>query len=125
MGTTRVAFVSSGESSFIARDRAILQSAFVLHDVPWRGKRSLLPLASAVARSDVTFSWFALDHAFAACRIARALRRKSVVVVGGVDAANRPDLGYGVFLNPRMGRRTRFAIAESDCVLIVDDKQRD
>ncbi|HVG36761.1 MAG TPA: glycosyltransferase family 4 protein [Thermoplasmata archaeon] len=124
MGTTRVAFVSSGESPFIERDRAILRSAFVVHNVSWRGKRSLVPLASAVARSDVTFSWFALDHAYAACRIARVLRRKSLVVVGGVDAANRSDLSYGVFLKPRMARRTRYAIAESDRVLIVDDNLR-
>lgn len=91
----------------------------------WRGKRSIGPLAWAIARSDVALSWFALDHAWAACRLARILKRRSAVIVGGIDAANRPDFDYGVFLNPAMARRTRYALARSDRVLVVDSFLRD
>lgn len=121
----RVAFVASVNSTFVQRDRQILGEAFVVRNVLWRGKRSILPLLWAVLRSDVTFSWFALDHAYGACRLARILRRKSVVVVGGVDAAKMPELGYGAHLEERVAARSRFALAHSDRVLVVDDALRE
>ncbi|HYY49062.1 MAG TPA: glycosyltransferase [Thermoplasmata archaeon] len=120
-----IAFVASGNWSFVQRDREILEKTFLVRDVQWRGKRSILPLALAVLRSDLTFSWFALDHAYAACRLARTLGKRSIVVVGGVDAANRADLQYGVHLNAKMGPRSRYALAHSDIVLVVDDFLRD
>ncbi len=121
----RVAFVASADSTFVQRDRQILGEAFLVHNVAWRGKRSILPLLWAVLRSDVTFSWFALDHAYGACRLARILGKKSVVVVGGVDAAKVPELGYGAHLVQGVAARSRFALAHSDRVLVVDDSLRE
>ncbi len=118
----RVAFIGPDfTSGFVRADEAILNRHFRTRRVEWKGKRSIPALALAVLRSDVTYSWFALDHAYAACRLARVFRKKSVVVVGGVDAANRPDLGYGAFLNPIVAKRTRYAVSQSDRVLVVED----
>jgi len=122
--TVRVALVYNADSTFVQRDRSILREAFDVRDVHWRGKRSIPQLASAVLRSDVTFSWFALDHAYGACRLARLFGRRTIVVVGGVDAARRADLNYGVHLDPRMGPRSRYALLHTDRVLVVDDSLR-
>src|SRR2546425_1393741 len=121
----RVAFVASGDSTFVQRDRSMLQDAFRVRNVEWNGKRSIPHLAWAVLRSDVTFAWFALDHAYGACRLARLFGRKSIVVVGGVDVARVPELGYGAHLDPRMGSRSRYALAHSDRVLVVHDSLRE
>jgi glycosyltransferase involved in cell wall biosynthesis len=47
------------------------------------------------------------------------------VVVGGVDAAKVPEMGYGAHINPRVASRSRYALARSDRVLLVDDSLRD
>ncbi|HYT00871.1 MAG TPA: glycosyltransferase family 4 protein [Thermoplasmata archaeon] len=125
MRPPRIAFVSSTKSSFIEIDRTFLADNYPLRSVLWRGKRSIPALISAIARCDVVFAWFALDHAYGACRVARTFGRKSVVVVGGVDAARRPDLGYGVYLQPRQAARSRYAVLHADRVLVVDDFLRE
>jgi len=121
---TRVALIAREEASFIRTDRALLADRFSLRFVRWRGKRSIPRLAWAIARSDVAFSWFAEDHAYGACRLARLLRKKSIVFVGGGDAAKRPDLGYGIYLDPTRAERSRYAVMHSDLVLVVDEYLR-
>ena len=121
----RVAFVASGDRTFVQRDREMLAETFQVRNVRWKGKRSLLSLAWAVLRSDVAFSWFALDHAYVASRFARLLGKKSVVVVGGVDAARMPELGYGVYFKPAMAARARHVLAHADRVIVVDDSLRE
>ena len=122
---TRIVLVASSRPSFVETDRQILSADFEVRSITWRGKRSIPRLAFAIVRSDLAFSWFALDHAYAACRLARAFRKKSLVVVGGIDAAKRADLEYGVHLNPTMGARSVYTIAHTDRVLVVDDSLRE
>src|SRR5438876_10525628 len=91
----RIAFVASSDSTFIQRDRELLRRFAAVRDVSWTGIRSIPRLAWAVIRSDAAFAWFALDHAYGACRLARLCRRKSLVVTGGVAGAPVPGRGYG------------------------------
>ncbi len=121
MNRRRIAFVFSTDSSFVEIDRRLLSHTYTVRPVHWRGKRSIPSLVGAVARSDLVFAWFALDHAYGACRLARLFGRKSVVVVGGVDAAKVPELEYGVHLHPKQAARSRYALARADRVLVVDD----
>ena len=125
MKRLRIAFVASLDSTFIQRDRELLQRFAAVRDVRWTGIRSIPRLAWAVMRSDAAFAWFALDHAYGACRLARLFRRKSFVVVGGVDVANVPELGYGAHIDPRTAARSRYALLHSDRILVVDDSLRE
>ena len=95
-----------------------------MRDVPCKGKRAIPRNVSAVLRSDVAYCWFALDHAYGACRVARLVGKRCIVVVGGLDAAKRPDLNYGALLDPGMSRRTRYTLSHADRVLLVDDNLR-
>ncbi len=124
MRRLRVAFVASNESTFIRRDREMLAKSFEVRNVRWSGIHSIPSLAWAVLRSDATFSWFALDHAYGACRLARIFGRKSLVVVGGVDVARVAEISYGAHLNPKVSRRSRYALDHSDRVLLVDESLR-
>ncbi len=125
MKRLRVAFVASSDSTFIRRDRDILRSFADVEDVPWNGIHSIPRLAWAVLRSNVVFSWFALDHAYGAVRLARLFRRKSLVVVGGIDVAKVPEMAYGAYLEPKVAVRSHFALAHADRVLVVDDSLRE
>ena len=72
--------------------------------VMWDGLHKIPSMAYHVLRSDVAFSWFALDHAYVACRLASLLARTSAVVVGGIDASKVPEPGYGVHLDSFNGQ---------------------
>jgi len=121
----RIAFVASSDSTFIQRDRELLRRFAAVRDVSWTGIRSIPRLAWAVMRSDAAFAWFALDHAYGACRLARLFRRKSFVVIGGVDVANVPGLGYGAYIDPKTAARSRYVLLHADRILVVDDSLRE
>ncbi len=69
--------------------------------------------------ADVTFSWFAWDHAAWATRFSRIFGRKSIVVVGGFDVVKMPEISYGNLLIPRSAARTLYAIRHADQVIAV------
>ena len=92
----RILFVHNRRASFIELDRELLAERWALES--WYQTRPLpnLPaLARAVRRCDLVFGWWANWHTFWALALAAALRRPSVLVVGGFDTANLPEIGYG------------------------------
>ena len=46
-------------------------------------------------RADLVFGWFASWHTFLPVTLAWLLRKPSVMIIGGFDTANMPDIGYG------------------------------
>jgi glycosyltransferase involved in cell wall biosynthesis len=93
---TRVLYVHSRKASFIAIDRAILAERHDVEDLYQPGR--LPPLARVVRgvlRADLVLGWFASWHTFLPITLAWLLRKPSVMIVGGFDTANMPDIGYG------------------------------
>ena len=93
---TRVLYAVSRESTFTRIDREALSECFDVVDYTQRGP---LPrpreLWRKVRESDVVFAWFATWHTLAALAAARRLGKPTVVVTGGFDTANLPEIGYG------------------------------
>ena len=46
-------------------------------------------------RADVVVGWFASWHTFFPITLAWLTRTPSVMIIGGFDTANMPDIGYG------------------------------
>jgi glycosyltransferase involved in cell wall biosynthesis len=93
----RILFVYSRESSFVAIDREVLAGRWAVRDWRQQGPAvNLFALARAVARSDLVFGWFASWHTFWPVTLAWLLRKPSIVVIGGYDTANLPEIPYGV-----------------------------
>jgi glycosyltransferase involved in cell wall biosynthesis len=93
----RILFVYSRESSFVGIDRSVLAERWEVRD--WRQQGpivNLLSLARAVSRSDLVFGWFASWHTFWPVTLARLMRKPAIVVIGGYDTANLPEIPYGV-----------------------------
>jgi glycosyltransferase involved in cell wall biosynthesis len=92
----RLLFVHSRKASFVAIDRDILAERYEVEDlyqpgrVPNPGK-----VLRGVLRADVVFGWFASWHTFFPITLAWLLRKPSVLIIGGFDTANMPDIGYG------------------------------
>ena len=92
----RLLYVHSRKASFVAIDRAILAERFEVEDLYQPGRAPNLPrIVRGVLRADVVFGWFASWHTFLPITLAWLLRKPSVMVIGGFDTANMPDIGYG------------------------------
>ncbi len=71
------------------------------------------------------FCWFASTYAAVAILVASLLRKKSVVVIGGVDVADEPEFGYGLWRSRWKGTIVGWAIRRASKVLIVDESLRE
>jgi glycosyltransferase involved in cell wall biosynthesis len=92
----RILYVHSRKASFVAIDRDILAERFEVEDLYQPGRPpNLAKVLRGVLRADLVFGWFASWHTFFPITLAWLLRKPSVLVIGGFDTANMPDIGYG------------------------------
>lgn len=83
----KILFIYQELSTFIKRDIDILKSRHTVREFQFRGIRSIAELWKGIKWCDTSFSWFGKLHAFFAVLFSRMLKKKSVVVAGGDDAA--------------------------------------
>ena len=96
MSRKRVLYVHNSMASFVAIDRAILAEHYDVEDLHQPGRwPNPLKVIRGVLRADVVFGWFASWHTFFPITLAWLLGKPSVMIVGGFDTANMPDIGYG------------------------------
>jgi glycosyltransferase involved in cell wall biosynthesis len=92
----RLLFVHSRKASFVAIDREILAGRYEIEDLYQPGRRpNPVKVIGGVMRADVVLGWFASWHTFFPITLAWLLRKPSVMIIGGFDTANMPDIGYG------------------------------
>ncbi|MGI9557714.1 MAG: glycosyltransferase, partial [Solirubrobacterales bacterium] len=111
---TRVLYVYARRNTFTRIDRDALAERFELEEYfqpgPVPRLRELLP---KIRRCDVVFGWQASWHTLAALTMASALRRPSVLVIGGFDTAAVPEISYGNQLGFVRRHRARRTIARA------------
>ena len=91
----RLLYVHSRKASFVAIDREILAERFEIEDLYQPGRVPNVPkVVREVVKADVVFGWFASWHTFLPVTLAWLLRKPSVMVIGGFDTANMPDISY-------------------------------
>jgi glycosyltransferase involved in cell wall biosynthesis len=92
----RILYVHNSKASFVAIDREILAADYEVEDLYQPGRwPNPVKAIGGVLRADLVFGWFASWHTFFPITLAWLLRKPSVMVVGGFDTANMPDIGYG------------------------------
>lgn len=120
----KILFVHPGLWTFVAKDLEILRGRYDVRVLHFCGLRDLLVLWQGVVWCDLTFSWFCTHPAFFTVIFSKILRKKAMVVSGGYDVANVPEIGYGVYCGSSLRRRikqvfSRFAFRLTDKVLAV------
>ncbi len=114
-----VVHISPEAPSFVRKDIDILSSHFDVEEFFYSGRRDVPRMTRRVFSNDLTYSWFAWDNAAWAVRLSRFLGKRSVVVAGGFDVADVPEIDYGNLLNHSRARRTRYALNHANLVLAV------
>lgn len=113
--------------SFVARDIKILASQHQVTEHQFFSLRpgNLFVGIRRLTQSDLLFLWFASIRAIPLVLAAALLRKKIIVVVGGYEAANCPEIEYGSARSPWQRRLTRLLLARADSILAVSRSSRD
>ncbi|MCC6444214.1 MAG: glycosyltransferase family 4 protein [Armatimonadetes bacterium] len=121
----KVLFVHNSLRSFVRKDRDILASAHEVQELNFRRHPSSVREAiEGVRRADLVFGWFASLHTWIPALLARRFRKPFVVVAGGYDAVNMPEIGYGSMRGGLPKAVARSTLFMADRVLAVSDFNR-
>jgi len=117
----RILFIYDELRTFVKKDLENLQEHFDVQTLRYTGKRDIPKLTLGILTTDLNFSWFALGYATLAVFFSKIFMKKSVVVAGGWDVVNMPEIGYGAMRSPKRVRKTKFALKHADKVLAVSE----
>lgn len=126
----RICFVGNVSHSFVKKDYEILKQYFDVDLITPPKKKSewfkyKIELSKKIKHSDLTFSWFAGWHSAFLVFFSKLFRKKSIVVVGGYDAAYVPELNYGAFTNLKEKTPAKYVYKNVDRILVVEPSLKD
>jgi glycosyltransferase involved in cell wall biosynthesis len=92
----RILFVHNGPTHFVQLDLDELRERYDVTECYLRSRWiNAASIWQQVRTHDLVFGWFASWHTFLPLLFARLLRKPSLLVIGGYDLANMPEIGYG------------------------------
>lgn len=126
---TKILFIRLWESSFIQNDLNILQEKFKVKVVdfslnkkdPMRTFKTLFNMLIGIIWADIAFSWFAGDYSYLSVKLSKLFRKKSVVVIGGMEVAKIKELNYGHLNNPKTARKVKYVFENSDVIIALTE----
>lgn len=100
MNILSVLFLHQSWKSFERQDYEILKRNFPTEEIlVYRDFLFKLPsILHKLKKVDVVFCWFAYRTAFLTLVLAKLLRKKIILVMGGWDCANEPEINYGAMM---------------------------
>lgn len=117
-----VVIYHSAFSSFIKNDFDILSNYYFVTEFNCKRKRDFLRMITVIRSSDISFTWFAGEHAFLAVLFSKMFRKRAAVVAGGYDVAYAPEINYGQFTKGWHKRMiTKFALKYADIIIPVSN----
>ena len=93
---TKILFVHNHLTEFIKKDLEILQIKYSVTE--FDNTKSILNIyktAKLVLSHDLVFGWFASEHTFLPTCFARLFSKPTILIIGGYDVANLPEIDYG------------------------------
>jgi glycosyltransferase involved in cell wall biosynthesis len=92
----RILYVVPSNASFIRVDRELLAERFEIDELRQPGRfANPFAVLARLRKADLVVGWWASWHTFLPFTLARLLRKPSLLIVGGFDTANMPDIDYG------------------------------
>jgi glycosyltransferase involved in cell wall biosynthesis len=122
----RILFVTSRKASFITIDRELLAQRYEVRDLYQPGRwASPLRAMRAMRGCEAVVGWWASWHTFWPITLAWLLRRPSVLIVGGFDTANEPEIGYGYQQGGARSRLSRWIMRRAGVLATNSDYSRE
>jgi glycosyltransferase involved in cell wall biosynthesis len=92
----KILFVHNHPAQFVRLDLAELRKRYEVTEC-FLSSRWLNPFSiwKLVRSHDLVFGWFASWHTCLPLEFARRLHKPSLLIIGGYDLANLPEIGYG------------------------------
>ena len=91
-----ILFVHNSPTQFVQLDLDGLRKRHRVTECYLRSRWvNVMAIWQQVKTHDLVFGWFASWHTFLPLLFAKRLGKPSLLVVGGYDLANMPDIGYG------------------------------
>jgi len=120
----KICFVGNPLDTFIKNDCESLKNIFEINitDPPKtiaKWLKFIIILSKNVRKSDLTYCWFAGWHSAFAVFFSMLFGKKSIVIVGGWDAAYLPELNYGAFMSFKNRIPVKFVYKHVDRILVV------
>ncbi|NOZ60280.1 MAG: hypothetical protein GXO74_01225, partial [Calditrichaeota bacterium] len=113
-------FIKTMNSPFIRQDELLLGKHFQIKPFLFRPGNAIRMAKSQVQmffwlvkniwRADVVFVWFADYHSLLPVIFSRIFGKKSVVMLGGMDAVKLPEVKQGVYLRPFRGLCAKLSV---------------
>jgi glycosyltransferase involved in cell wall biosynthesis len=122
----KIYFLHAGMISFVKKDFDILKA---VHQVRaelnyGRAIRNLFKNFHGVRWSDLVFCWFASLNFLPSIAMAKLFGKKIVVVAGGYDVANLPEIDYGNMRRILHRASVRFICRLADKVISVSESNK-
>lgn len=115
----RVLLIAPFPAPFINVDIAILQEFARVKCLIKSGLKAIPLILWNMLFCEVVFCWFGSVYAAVAALFAKIIRKRSIIVLGGVDAAALPEINYGIWLSPWKSRLLTRGLRSADLILVV------
>ncbi len=121
MNTKKILFTATFTSSFIQEDIRILQQCYNVTPCISSGFSTLLKFFTLTPKHDITFSWFASVYSSILIFFTKIFKKKSIIILGGVDVAKEKEFNYGIWNSWWKSIFVRYGIKNATAVFAVDD----
>lgn len=115
----RILLIAPFPAPFIEVDIRIISKFAVVKPLIKSGIKAIFSILRNMVSCDVVFCWFGSVYAAVAVLFSKILRKRSIVVLGGVDAAALPEINYGIWLSPWKSRLLTHGLRNADLILVV------
>ncbi len=115
----RVFLFSTFNTPFIEKDYQILKKYFNVKRLTTSGLKAVFLIFWSVLFCDVVFCWFGSVYSGIAVLLARIFRKRSIIVLGGVDVSVLPEVNYGIWLNPWKSQLLTYTFPLANLILVV------
>jgi len=116
-----ILFVKLWDKTFIKHDLELLDKNFNVRviDLTKNMLSILYKIILNLFWSDIYFIWFSHIHSFFFVILSKIFKKKSIIVAGGYDCANIPEMQYGTFTSGLARFFSKFSFNHCDVVISV------
>lgn len=122
-----ILYVHNGATTFVVNDKLLLETAYVVHEMPFVTNSPWMALLLAVrqipscmllmSRVKAVVCQFAGHHSVVPVLMAKLFRKRVIILSNGSDCVSFPSLDYGHFRKPLLAATTRMSFKSCDLIV--------